>query len=291
MKDIKPKIDFEAKIAQLEEEIRKTPYHKGTEHYIGRLKGKIARLKQQEEQVSKSGSRFGFIPKKSGDATVVLIGPPSVGKSTLLNKLTDAHSRVEAWPFTTVKIMPGMMDYQGAKIQIFDLPGILSGAAIGIGRGREVLSATRAADLLILMVDFKTKSQIKSLFKELKQADVDLPILIVVNKIDLAGKIEKQDGLIFISVEKEIGLKDLKQQIWQKLKLMRIFLKPKGGEPDLKAPLIMKNGQTVKAVIEKTFPIDKKITQVLLWGPSARFPSQKVSLSQILQDGDILSFF
>jgi len=122
MKNSDPIKNFAAKIAQLEEEIRKTPYHKGTEHYIGRLKAKIAKLKLQEEQAfQKSGGRFGFIPKKSGDATVVLIGPPSVGKSTLLNKLTQAQSRVEAWPFTTVKVVPGMWDYQGAKIQIFEL--------------------------------------------------------------------------------------------------------------------------------------------------------------------------
>ncbi|MCX6726172.1 MAG: GTP-binding protein [Candidatus Shapirobacteria bacterium] len=308
MKDLNPKIDFEARIAQIEEEIRTTPYHKGTEHHIGKLKAKIARLKNQEEQaLKKSGGHFGFIPKKSGDATVVLIGPPSVGKSTLLNKLTDAHSRVEAWPFTTVRVMPGMMDYQGAKIQIFDLPGILVGAAKGIGRGREVLSATRSAELIILMFDFKTKSQTKSLLKELRQAGVSLPILVVINKVDLRTSDVTSENLVFanaqiidnppaggegivISAEKEVGLEELKQEIWHKLGLIRIYLKPKGGEPDLKNPLIMKEKNTVEMVIGKIFPQDKKITQVLLWGPSAHFPSQKVSLSQTLQDGDILSF-
>ncbi|PIU33059.1 hypothetical protein COT04_02080, partial [Candidatus Shapirobacteria bacterium CG07_land_8_20_14_0_80_39_12] len=53
-------IDLVAKIARLEEEVRKTPYHKGTEHYIGKLRAKIAKLKNQEEQVlKKSGGRFG----------------------------------------------------------------------------------------------------------------------------------------------------------------------------------------------------------------------------------------
>lgn len=291
MKDLNPKIDFESRIAQIEEEIRTTPYHKGTEHHIGKLRAKIAKLKNQEEQaIKKSGGRFGFIPKKSGDATVVLIGPPSVGKSTLLNKLTQAHSRVESWPFTTIKVMPGMMDYQGAKIQIFDLPGILVGAAKGIGRGQEVLSATRSAELLVLMFDFKTKSQIKSLLKELRQAGVSLPILVVINKVDLIDKTNTSTEEIVISAEKEIGLEELKQEIWRKLELIRIYLKPKGGEPDLNNPLIMKEKNTVEMVIKKTFPEDKKITQVLLWGPSARFPSQKVSLSQTLQDGDILTF-
>jgi len=290
MKTIDSHQNLTAKITQLEEEIRKTPYHKGTEHHIGRLRAKIAKLRQQEEQTRRIGGRFGFIPKKEGDATVVLIGPPSVGKSTLLNKLTQAHARVEDWPFTTVRVIPGMMDFQGAKIQIFDLPGIISGAAAGMGRGREVLSATRSADLLILMVDIKTRSLIKTILKELKQAGVNLPILVVVNKIDLIGKTISRNDEILISVEKEIGLTDLKKQIWQKLKLMRIYLKKKGREPDFDLPLILKEGQGIKDVVQKIFPDEREIKQILLWGPSAHFPAQQVSLAQPLQDGDILSF-
>lgn len=284
-------IDFAQRISQLEEEIRTTPYHKGTEHHIGKLRAKIAKLKNQEEQaIKKSGGHLGFIPKKGGDATIVLIGPPSVGKSTLLNKLTQAQSRVESWPFTTVKVVPGMWDYQGAKIQIFDLPGILTGAALGVGRGREVLSATRSADLLVVMVDVKTKSQIKNILKELKQVGVSLPVLIVVNKIDLIKQTNHQEDIIFVSVEKEIGLEDLKQRIWDKLGLMRIYLKPKGKEPDFQSPLIMKEGQTVDEVAKKTFIEERIFTQILLWGPSARFPAQQVSLTHHLLDGDIISF-
>jgi len=290
MKTIDSHQDLTAKISKLEEEVRITPYHKGTEHYIGRLRAKIAKLKQKEEEQVAKGGRFGFIPKKGGDATVVLIGPPSVGKSTLLNKLTQAHARVESWPFTTVRVIPGMWDYQGAKIQIFDLPGIISGVSAGVGRGREVLSATCSADLLILMVDIKTRSLIKTILKELKQAGVNLPILVVVNKIDLIGKTISRNDEILISVEKEIGLTDLKKQIWQKLKLMRIYLKPKGKEPDFNSPLIMKEGQKVEDVVQEIFPVEKKINQIFLWGPSARFPGQQVSLNHQLEDEDILSF-
>jgi len=290
MKNINQPKDFASKIAKLEEEIRKTPYHKGTEHYIGRLRAKIAKLRQQEDKITKTSGRFGFIPKKEGDATVVLIGPPSVGKSTLLNKLTKAHARVESWPFTTLTVVPGMMEYQGAKIQIFDLPGIVSGAAIGVGRGREVLSATRSADLLILMVDLKTRIRIRTILKELRQSGVNLSVLVVVNKIDLIGKTINKNNEILISAEKEIGLDDLKKQIWQKLKLIRVYLKPKGEEPDFDSPLIMREGQRVEDVAQKTFPEERKFNQILLWGPSARFPAQQVSLTHQLQDGDVLNF-
>ncbi len=281
------------KINRLEDEIRKTPYHKGTEHHIGRLRAKISNLKNREEQIKKSGGHFGFVPKKEGDAKVVLIGPPSVGKSTLLRNLTEAQSRVEAWPFTTLTVIPGMLDYQGAKIQIFDLPGIIKGASVGLGRGREVISATRSADLLLLMVEVKNQNQIPSLLKELKQAVVNVPIIVVVNKADLISdldKKEKKQDKIFISAEKEIGLEELKTAVWQKLGLMRIYLKPKDQQPNFQEPLILKKGQTIKDVIEKTFPSDKKIQQILLWGPSARFPKQQVSKDHLLEDEDILSF-
>lgn len=283
---------YGTKIAQLKEEIRKTPYHKGTEHYIGQLKAKIAKLKEKESQSKKGGSSLGFIPKKEGDATVVLVGPPSVGKSTLLNKITEAHSRVASWSFTTTTVIPGMLEYKGAKIQVFDLPGILGGAASGIGRGREVFSAVRAADLLILMVDVKTRHQINPLLKELRQAKINLPILIVINKGDIMKKIPNKVGenQVLVSAEKEWGLAELKEIIWQKLELMRIYLKPRWGQPDFSKPLILKKGQRAKDAFEKTFPEEKKNQQILLWGSSARFPGQQISLNHQLADEDILSF-
>ena len=285
-------MEIDSKIRAIKEEIRRTPYHKGTEHYIGHLKAKLAKLKKQKAQVRAKGKGEGFAVKKSGDATVVLVGPPSVGKSSLLNKFTGAHARIEEWPFTTLKVIPGMLQYKGAHIQILDLPGIIGGAAIGKGRGKEILSVVRVADLLLLMLDIENKAKLSSIKKELEELEIKLPILVVVNKTDLLDKPPqtKDRNQIYISVHKEIGLKELKELIWQRLELIRIYLKPKDKKPDYEEPLILKKGAKVADVTKKLFPEEKELKQILLWGPSARFSGQQVSLNHQLKDEDILTF-
>src|SRR6266571_5130543 len=104
--------------------------------------------------------------KKGGDATIVLIGLPSVGKSTILNRLTNAKSKVASYAFTTLTVVPGIMRHNGADIQILDLPGIISGASSGRGRGRRVLSVARNADLVMLVLDVFQTGQVKLLKHE-----------------------------------------------------------------------------------------------------------------------------
>ncbi|AEA47252.1 OBG GTPase family GTP-binding protein [Archaeoglobus veneficus] len=167
-------MDIEAQIKALEEEIKRTPYNKATEHHIGRLKAKLARLREEAEKRRKKGGGVQFSIKKEGDATVVLVGFPSVGKSTLLNVLTGAKSEVADYNFTTLKPVPGMLEYKGARIQIVDVPGLIEGASKGRGRGKEVISAIRTADMILLVVDVFNLHQIDVLKKELYEGGIRL---------------------------------------------------------------------------------------------------------------------
>jgi len=144
---------LEAEIAAIEEEIAETPYNKSTESHIGRLKAKLAEKKEQLERQQSGGSGGpGYAVEKTGDATVALVGFPSVGKSTLINALTNADSEVGAYEFTTLTVNPGMLKYNGADIQLLDVPGLIEGAAGGRGSGREVLSVIRTADLVVFVL-------------------------------------------------------------------------------------------------------------------------------------------
>lgn len=176
-------------IKELEEEIKNTPYNKATERHIGRLKAKLSRLKESaEKQKSKSGVQYSV--KKEGDATVVLVGFPSVGKSTLLNQLTSAKSEVAHYDFTTLQPIPGMMDYKGARIQMVDAPGVIEGASKGRGRGKEVMSTVRAADLILIMTDIFNTDHVDTIKNELYDAGIRLnqtPPQVIIRKKEKGG--------------------------------------------------------------------------------------------------------
>ena len=103
------------KIKEIQDQIHRTQINKATEISPSLLKAKIARLKREMQEnvygktMHSGGENVGFDVRKTGDATVVLIGLPSVGKSTLLNSLTNAKSRVASYQFTTLTAVPGML--------------------------------------------------------------------------------------------------------------------------------------------------------------------------------------
>jgi len=169
------KLTANEKIKELEADIAKTKYNKKTQHAIGLMKAKLAVLKERALQRSSVGKARGddrFTVRKTGDGTVVLLGFPSVGKSTLLNKLTHAKSDIASYAFTTLSAVPGMMKYKFAKIQIIDVPGIVSGAASGRGRGKEVLGIIRNADLILILVDAMYPEHYKAILKEVYETGV-----------------------------------------------------------------------------------------------------------------------
>jgi small GTP-binding protein len=165
---------LEEQVKELEDELQKTPYNKATSKHIGRIKAKIAKLRDEavNRAMRSGGGGEGYSVKKSGDATVVLVGFPSTGKSTLLNQMTGTQSEVAAYEFTTLTVVPGAMEYKGAKIQILDIPGLIAGAAMGKGRGKEVIGVVRSADMIVILVDVFNQGHVNVLMKELYDAGI-----------------------------------------------------------------------------------------------------------------------
>ena len=168
-------MDIHEEIKRLEEEMRNTQLNKATEYHFGLIKARIAKLRDtfERRQAAKKGGE-GFFVKKSGDASVVLLGFPSVGKSTLLNKLTNAKSEVAAYEFTTLTVIPGVLEHKKAKIQILDVPGILQGAAAGRGRGKEVLAMVRSCDLILMIIDALHPEHYPTIVKEIFDCGIRL---------------------------------------------------------------------------------------------------------------------
>ncbi|HKJ57721.1 MAG TPA: GTP-binding protein [Halobacteriales archaeon] len=166
----------EEEIEEIREEIAETPYNKSTEAHIGRLKAKLAQKKEQLEKQSGAGGGEGYAVQKTGDATVALVGFPSVGKSTLLNSLTNAESEVGSYEFTTLSVNPGMLSFRGANIQLLDVPGLIEGAASGRGRGREVLSVVRTADLVLFLLSPFEVERYERLREELYENKIRLDV-------------------------------------------------------------------------------------------------------------------
>ncbi|CAG8633034.1 22379_t:CDS:10, partial [Racocetra persica] len=209
------------KIAEIEKEISRTQKNKATEYHLGLLKAKLAKYRVQLLEPSKSGGAKGegFDVMKSGDARVALIGFPSVGKSTLLNKLTKTHSEAGAYEFTTLTCIPGIynvlyssqeieifesdhspfifkgkIEYNGANIQLLDLPGIIEGAAQGKGRGRQVISVARTADLIVMMLDATKSNQQRILLeRELEIVGIRLNT----ERPNIYFKVKKGGGISF----------------------------------------------------------------------------------------------
>lgn len=349
-------------MARIQKEIRDLPYHKGTEHHHGMMKAKLAML---EDQLAGGGTKsgggggggVGYAIKHSGDVSVVLIGLPSVGKSTLLNALTNAISKIGNYDFTTLGVVPGMMYYKGIAVQILDLPGIVEGAANNRGFGRKVLSVARGADLVMLITDVARMGWFEIVEKELyengmrmntraakitviktfrgsievvnpfgglqeetvveickmmgmgnariifeeKVEEIDLlvdalvknrkyvPMMKVVTKIDLATKDQlkkvPKDALAVSSV-KELNLEELKEMIWKKLGLVRVYLKrERNGEADKIEPMILRRGQTLDDVLKLiSSEMRQDVARAYIWGKEARFAAQEVSFSYLVFD-------
>jgi len=363
-------VNITEKIKEIEDEMKRTQKNKATEYHLGLLKGKLARLRAQLLEPAAgagSGGGSGFDVSKSGDARIALVGFPSVGKSTFLSKITKTKSEVASYAFTTLTAIPGVLEYGGAEIQVLDLPGIIEGAAEGKGRGRQVISAAKTSDMILMVLDATKRAEQRALLEaELEavgirlnrdppniylkvkkaggmkinfqsppkyldekmlynilrdykmlncevlvrddEATVDdlidiimkdhrkyIKCLYVYNKIDSISiehldKLAREPNTAIMSCELDLGVHDVVDQCWDMLKLIRIYTKRKGIDPNFSEALIVRSNATIEDVCDQVHrTLKDTFKYALVWGASARHVPQRVGLGHVVADEDVVS--
>ena len=195
-KKLRTATEPEEKIEILEEMLAIMPKHKGTDHLKADLRRKIAKLAETVDKKLTSQRKRVVIPKE-GAAQVVVIGLPNAGKSQLLTSITNAVTTVADYPFTTQQAIPGMMGYEGIKIQLIDTVPITEQSIEWW-----VPNMIRRADAAIVVIDLADEplEQVETVIAQLMQKKVGLGVpeadasgdgtyyqktLLVGNKIDM----------------------------------------------------------------------------------------------------------
>lgn len=233
-----------------------------------------------------------FGVKKEGHKQFMLVGQPSVGKSSLVKKLCGLQTKIADYAFTTLKPIPGTVNINGAQIQLVDLPGLIQGASDDLGGGKRLLGLVKQTDGVILLVDAtKPLKEADVILEELNQSNIKKPLIVVLNKVDrisncehllkeLKEKFPAKD-IISVSSTTGEGLENLQKSIWKNSELMRIFPK------DTSEPLILKKHATVKDYANKIHTnILKRVKTVRVTGKSVKFSNQQVGLNHKLMDED-----
>jgi len=278
----------EDKLAALELMLKYMPKHKSAEALRKNLRTRYKKLK--EELVKKSRKQKSKIGIKKEEMQVVIIGLTNSGKSSLLKILTNAKPKIASYGFTTTEPLLGTMNFQGCNIQIIDMPPI---ASDNFDKG--IVNNTDTILIVIEKID-----EIKTVLDSIK--NISAKKIIIFNKIDLYDSETKRKILetlrtkrynfILISTYTNEGIEELKEKIINSFNVIRIYTKHLGKKKDNEnIPLIMHPNSTLEDVAEKILHgYSNKVKYAKIWGPSSKFPGQKVGLKHLVKDKDIVEF-
>ncbi len=123
-----------------------------------------------------------------------LLGQPNAGKSTFINAVSNAGAKVGAYPFTTLKPQLGVVSHKGKEFVVADIPGLIAGAAEGVGIGDRFLGHIERCRVLLHLVDASAASPVKA-WRTVRDEIAayggglpDKPEIIALTKADVVGK-------------------------------------------------------------------------------------------------------
>ena len=232
--------------------------------------------------------------RREGAAQVALVGAPNAGKSSLLQALSNIQIKTGDYAFTTLRPVPALTSVCGVQVQLVEIPGLIEGAAEDRGGGRALLGVLRGADAIVLChAVTEPVGGLETVRAELAAAGIDKPAIVAATKVD-----EAVPGALALSrpplrssrwwgspCSTTRSLDAFRDAVFRLTGLIRVHL-CKGGEIDGE-PLALHAGAIVADVADSIHhELAAACAGALLWGPSARFPGQRVGREHEVVDGD-----
>jgi small GTP-binding protein len=228
---------------------------------------------------------------------VALVGAPNAGKSSLLQALSNVQIKTGDYAFTTTRPVPATTRIGGVLVQLVEIPGLLEGANDDRGGGRALLGVLRGADGIVFCHALDAEPcSLDVIRQEVATAGIERPALIAATKADEApdGALERlrravgEVEVVPVSVIDDDSLDALRERVWALTGLVRVRLRH--GERPATDPVALRPPVTVVDVADTVHhDIAAACTGGRVWGPSARFPGQRVGRDHVLHDGDELS--
>jgi small GTP-binding protein len=257
-----------------------------------------ALLAEIEDTRVRSGAihRDSIAVRREGAAQIALVGPPNVGKSSLLQALSEIQIKTGDYAFTTLRPVPALTRIGGVLVQLVEIPGLIEGAAEDRGGGRALLGVLRFADAIVYCGRADDDpGELAIVRSEVAAAGIDKPSLIAATRADEAPS-DAVDRLrasaddlevIAVSVLDEASLEAIREAIWRLTGLIRVRLRTNGVTEE--EPLALEPGATVADVADRVHhELGASFTGARVRGPSARFDDQRVGRDHVVADGDIV---
>jgi len=234
--------------------------------------------------------------RREGAAQIALVGPPNVGKSSILQALSEIQIKTGDYAFTTLRPVPALTRIGGVLIQLVEIPGLIEGASEDRGGGRALLGVLRSADAIVYCARAASDpEELIAVRAEVDLAGIDPPAIVAVTRADEAGPdavarvaIAFPDlPVLAVSVLDERSLEALRDAIWRLTGLIRVRLRSNGVTED--EPLALHPPATVETVADAVHhDLAASFAGARVWGPSAKFDGQRVGRDHLVADGDVV---
>src|SRR3954471_15908466 len=232
---------------------------------------------------SKAVHRDSIAVRREGAAQIALVGPPNVGKSSILQALSEIQIKTGDYPFTTLRPTPALTRIGGVLVQLVEIPGLIEGANDDRGGGRALLGVLRYADAIVFChAADRPPAELDVVRREVAAAGIELPAIVAATKVDEAQPFEHSDlRVVPVSVLDDESLQRFREELWALTGLLRVQLRD-GGDP-----VALQPPATVADVARSIHhELERDCRGARVWGPSARFPGQRVGRAHELADGD-----